>query len=234
ALMGNESREAGSVACARIVLELHTLVYAPVDHVLYRGLKMRVGQALAVGDISLIKELVAGNRDPVHIAEPAADAHAGAVLGVSYLGRDAAAPPQQRERRLLVLAGALDVHDRMTRDAACALRFRAELAGRAKLDIKRKQPFVGGVGPALDDDAIRFQHEPGQYAVFTAASEQAGKDKEERREEPGVHLHSPKSNAVSKNAATHVAYAACACANNHRQPARMGRMRTIRAVGATV
>ena len=90
--------------------------------------EIRLGEALADFEVALIEELVTRNRLPVDVPKPAAHAHAGTVLGVVQLGGCRTAPPQLRKRRLLVLTGAFDVHDRVARDPAFTLQFGTELA----------------------------------------------------------------------------------------------------------
>jgi len=95
---------------------------------MHGGFEIRLGEALADFEVALIEELVTRNRHPVDVPKPAAHAHAGTVLGVVQLGGCRTAPPQLRKRRLLVLTGAFDVHDRVARDPAFTLQFGTELA----------------------------------------------------------------------------------------------------------
>src|SRR5262249_14675684 len=44
-------------------------------------------------------------------------------------------------------------------------------ARRAKLDIIREELIICWIGPPLDDDTVRLQHEPRNYAVLAAATE---------------------------------------------------------------
>ena len=85
------------------------------------GIEMGLRQRLAEFEVALIEEFVPWNSHPVDVSEPTPDADTRAVLGVVQLGRRDTTAPQLREWRLLVLAGAFDVHGRVPRDPALAL-----------------------------------------------------------------------------------------------------------------
>jgi len=57
-------------------------------------------------------------------------------------------------------------------DPTLAFQLGAKLARRAEFDVIAKELIVNGIGTPLDDDAIRFQHKAGDYALITAAAEQ--------------------------------------------------------------
>jgi hypothetical protein len=81
------------------------------------------------------------------------------------------APPQLRKWRLLVLTGAFDVHDCVARDPTLTLQFGTELARSAKFDVVGEELIIDRIGAALDDDAVRFQHEPRHHAIFAAPAQ---------------------------------------------------------------
>src|SRR6516225_5650405 len=146
------------------------LVDALGDGIAHRGVEFDLGQRLAGFEIALIEEVVVRGRHPIDVLEPAADANSCTVLGVVRIRSGAAASSQLRKRGLLVLAGSLDIHDGVTREAALALHLGAKLARRAEFDIIREEPIIGRVGSPLDDQTVRLQHEPRNYAVLAAAT----------------------------------------------------------------
>src|SRR5262245_2126737 len=84
-VLRNEIFEAPSVARIRIVVKIHPFVDLLVDSTTDRSCKLLLGQCLAGFDLALEEKLVAGDSDPVDVAEPASNAHADAVLGVIEL-----------------------------------------------------------------------------------------------------------------------------------------------------
>ena len=109
---------------------------------------------------------------PVHVSEPAVDADPRPVLRIVRLACHAATAAKPRVRSRFVLAGALEIHDRVTRNAPEPLRLGTELADRADLDVVRKQLVVRRVRAAFDDDLVRVEHEPpGQPVAASAGSD---------------------------------------------------------------
>src|SRR5215469_496926 len=134
---------------------------------------MRLCQALARREIALIEKAVAWNRDPVDIAKPAPHAHARTMLGIVEFSSHYSAPPQLREWRPLVLAGAFDVHDGMPRDSALTLQLGTELTRGTEFDVVWKELIVKRGWAAFDDDVVWLQHKPRNHTVFTAIAKQA-------------------------------------------------------------
>ena len=60
----------------------------------------------------------------------------------------------------------------MARDSAFALKLGAELARRAEFHIVREKVVISRVGPPLDDNAVRLQHEALDHTVIIASAEQ--------------------------------------------------------------
>ena len=94
----------------------------------------------------------------------------------------------------------------MTRDSAFALKLGAELARRAEFHIVREKVVISRVGPPLDDNAVRLEHEALDHAVITASAEQ--------EHDPG---HSDHENAATCSFAASHFDPRCRCNHcNHR------------------
>jgi hypothetical protein len=94
------------------------------------------------------------------------------VLRIVKLGRCGTTSPQLRERRLLIRAGAFDIHHCVPGDPALAVQLGTKLAGRAQLHVIGKELVVDRVRAPFDDDAVRLQHKSFEHAAVTATAKQ--------------------------------------------------------------
>src|SRR5215471_8116299 len=172
ALVSDEIFKARTGVRGWVVMKLNALVDALFDHIMHSGVELGLRQTLTELQIAFVKELVPWNSHPVDVLEPPADAYASTVFGIIRRRCDVPAPPQLGVGRLLILASAFDVHDRVARDPTFALELGAELARRAELHIVREKVVISRVGALLDDNAVRLQHEALDDAVITTSAEQ--------------------------------------------------------------
>src|SRR6516164_5221571 len=88
------------------------------------------------------------------------NSYPGVAFGIFETSCNYMTTPQLREWRIFVVAGALDIQDRVAGGATpLAGQFGAESARRAEFNIIGEQLFVRRVRAALDDDIIRLQLE---------------------------------------------------------------------------
>src|SRR5215813_9083606 len=127
-------------------MKLDTVVNALFDRITHSGVELGLRQTLTELQIALVKELVPWSRQPVDVPEPSPDAYASTVFRIISLCGDVPAAPQLGIGRLLILASAFDIHDRVARDSPFALNLGAVLARRAEFHIVREKVVISRVG----------------------------------------------------------------------------------------
>ena len=153
----------------------HASIKAVIYRLLLDGLELGAGQWLGRFEVAVEKQVVAWDRDPIDVLEPAANADADAMFGVVESCRRHSAAAQLRKGRVFLPARPLQIHDRMPGDTAFAGQLGAKLDPGAQLNVIGEQPLISRVGSLLDDDVARLQQQPGDKVVNATAVDQGSK-----------------------------------------------------------